>query len=311
MNKNNQQSGSFNSPSHTSSSTLHIDSDPAGINMDGSPYCSTGQLNKSTPYDCILTNNETETVITAPAEAFVSGQNYTFKTWEGCSESNSDKKICKIIFNQGDAKNLKAIFEKTTESQSLGAGDIHAPGSCRVASKYIIVGPQAFDDAKPAQLIVYNNKKDPYQPVNLQIWNGNSCIDVNSGRQLQAAGRAYRDETWGLTTSPHPKDVHAYIGLIDNSRTQQPIVITREDGKVMTDSTKLTKKFNAPSEDSWYFAAWTDNKTMLMHVGIEPAQHNNPNYPYEDTNPTNWFWYNVETDTFQNKTPTFPLAYFN
>lgn len=305
---------SNNADSAKKVAVLRVESNIVGINMKSAPDCDSAQLKKVTPYECTLQEGHLETVITAPAQTTSNGTVYNFKTWDGCSESNSDKKICRVKLKLDKISSLKATYEKAASgSGATVSTDMHVPGSCRIASKYIIVGPQAFDPAKPAQLILYNRAKSPYQPTFLQIWNNNSCIDVNLGHNIVATDSGYGQNVfaWGLTTSPHPKDVHAYIGVIDNGKTQHPQAIIREDGKVMADEAYLAKKFNAPSVDGWRFEAWMDNKTMLIHAAIEEEQHNNPNYSFFDTNQANWFYYNVETDSYVNKVPPYPYPYIN
>ena len=90
--------------------TLYIESNIPGIIMAGAPYCDAAKANKTTPYECTLQKDQTETVITAPAEATHEGKTYVFKTWDGCSEGNEDWKICKVKTDAATTKNIVATY---------------------------------------------------------------------------------------------------------------------------------------------------------------------------------------------------------
>ncbi len=53
--------------------TLTIESEPVGISMTGEPQCDSTKLGKTTPYDCELPNDATETTITAPEDVEING----------------------------------------------------------------------------------------------------------------------------------------------------------------------------------------------------------------------------------------------
>lgn len=96
---------------------ISVQSEPAGIIMKGEPYCDATKLGKQTPYECELPAGVKETKITAPSEVQVGGQTYIFETWNGCSESNIDKKICKkTIIDNSSSQEIKAIYSKKTAS---------------------------------------------------------------------------------------------------------------------------------------------------------------------------------------------------
>jgi len=88
-----------------------IDSSPALIKMNGIPHCDSASLNKQTPYMCALPDDKGETVVTAPKETEQDGKKYRFVTWDGCSEGNVDKSICKLKFEKHQSYSLKATYE--------------------------------------------------------------------------------------------------------------------------------------------------------------------------------------------------------
>jgi hypothetical protein len=99
--------------------TIRIESNAPGVSMNGSPYCDSNKLQKLTPYGCDLPHGKTETVITAPAQTVHNNKTYIFQTWDGCSESNVDKRICKVEMNGVSSKNIVASYlEKQIATQT-------------------------------------------------------------------------------------------------------------------------------------------------------------------------------------------------
>lgn len=88
-----------------------VDSSPALIKMSGAPHCDSTELDTQTPYTCALPDEQGETVVTAPKEIQHEGQKYVFVTWDGCSEGNADKSICKLKFEKDQSYSLKATYE--------------------------------------------------------------------------------------------------------------------------------------------------------------------------------------------------------
>lgn len=100
--------------------TLKVESEPAGIDVAGNPQCDSKKLKKTTPYECSAGAAFTTTV-TAQDKVTVNGQSYTFKTWDGCSEGNTDKKICKSKVKLGEVRTVKVSYEKATGRTNLNA----------------------------------------------------------------------------------------------------------------------------------------------------------------------------------------------
>lgn len=105
---------------------LKIISDPAGIDIAGSPLCDSQKLKKVTPYGCSEAEGQT-TTLTAQETVNVNGKSYKFKTWDGCSESNKDKKICKVKVDRGKLKTAKASYELTSSTSTQQAKTPAAP----------------------------------------------------------------------------------------------------------------------------------------------------------------------------------------
>ncbi|HWZ66121.1 MAG TPA: hypothetical protein VNX65_05030 [Patescibacteria group bacterium] len=103
-------------PSNPSESrtTLAISSEPAGVQIGGNPECDSSKLHKVTPYNCVVGDKILDTIMIAPYQTVVSGKTYMFATWDGCSVSNADKKVCRVTAGQGQTKNLKATYVLST-----------------------------------------------------------------------------------------------------------------------------------------------------------------------------------------------------
>lgn len=63
----------------------------------------------------------------APASAEVGGKKMTFLTWEGCSVSNEDKKICEVDLNTGESSPIKAVYSVVTDASS-DSNKLNTPG---------------------------------------------------------------------------------------------------------------------------------------------------------------------------------------
>lgn len=100
----------------TVTSIMSIESEPAGISIAGNPACDSVTLSQKTPYNCEIDFEISETILTAPADAEIDGKKYTFSTWDGCSESNPDKKICKVKLEHG--KYVRAVYNEKIASTS-------------------------------------------------------------------------------------------------------------------------------------------------------------------------------------------------
>lgn len=96
---------------HESVANLSIESDPAGLEMSGNPYCDGVEQKTKTPYECDLKEGESETVMIAPATATIDNKQYVFRTWDGCSESNVDKKVCRVKAEVNKSHVIKAHYD--------------------------------------------------------------------------------------------------------------------------------------------------------------------------------------------------------
>lgn len=89
---------------------LKIVSDPAGLDISGSPLCDSKKLKKTTPYVCEVSKAGINTVLTAQQAVTSGGQAYTFKTWDGCTDTNPDKKICQVRVADSSEYSVKASY---------------------------------------------------------------------------------------------------------------------------------------------------------------------------------------------------------
>jgi hypothetical protein len=96
--------------SNASSSSLVIQTDPGGLEVTGDPLCDSAKLKKKTPFTCIQ-DGSLETLVIAPALATINGKTYAFRTWDGRSADNADKRICKVIVDAGQSKTIKAGYD--------------------------------------------------------------------------------------------------------------------------------------------------------------------------------------------------------
>lgn len=265
--------------------TLRIESNIPGIAMSGSPYCGSAELNKVTPYDCELKENQNETVITAPAEATIEGKMYVFQTWDGCSEGNEDRKVCKAKLDLESVTIISAFYEVVNKNTNNKA--VTSKITCPAPEKFIILGPQAFAKDSPGQLVLYNSSKDFQQPTYAQFWSGNSCKEIPLSNGLTAV----KDPEWGIhagfgvassvvvtrISAPTTKPVggHNYLAVVDKSRFQRLKAVFRDDGKLMMDEASLKQIFdpsgdqsnyNSDSNMSWTFKGWVDSHTALFLI---------------------------------------------
>ncbi len=97
---------------------LNVESDPNGLTMQSEQDCDSEKLQQITPYTCAKVGAFTA-VVNAPGSVSVNGTTYHFKTWDGCSESNEDKKICKVVISEKETKIIKAVYEIKTGQQSV------------------------------------------------------------------------------------------------------------------------------------------------------------------------------------------------
>lgn len=138
-----------------------IDSSPALVTMAGSPHCDGQALEQVTPYTCTLPDEDGETVVTAPKEIQHEGQKYVFVTWDGCSEGNIDKSICKLKFEKNKSYNLKATYEPAVAAAPKAAPKPAASVPCTkpTAEKRASTDVWAcsFQVSKVPQHIVYDD----------------------------------------------------------------------------------------------------------------------------------------------------------
>jgi hypothetical protein len=114
----------FSAPKEGNENTLlQIESDPAGITITGQPTCDSPRLHKITPYKCSA-SDKINTVLTAPDVVSSGGKVYRFKTWDGCSSSNADKKVCKVEVASSKSKTVEASYAAEDSSNAQpSAGD--------------------------------------------------------------------------------------------------------------------------------------------------------------------------------------------
>ncbi len=122
-----------------SENSIMVESEPMGALLNLPAACTATKT--TTPFTCKLTTT-TETAITAPEHATFNNQKYTFATWEGCSETNPDKKVCNVSLKDGAAAKIKAFYAPNTlfetgqpqpgipylETRLEGYSSVHFPG---------------------------------------------------------------------------------------------------------------------------------------------------------------------------------------
>lgn len=149
----NQSTLAPNPGTDTTVKILRVDSSIAGVSMIGTPYCGSQVLNKQTPYSCELMDGQNETLIIAPKETIIASKSYTFKTWDGCSESNPEKNICKVAFSNKNPKSITAQYEihatktptlnpaapRTATSPCLNTSSTTTTHSCTVRADSLLV----------------------------------------------------------------------------------------------------------------------------------------------------------------------------
>ncbi len=119
--------------------SITVESEPMGVIIQPTEACLATKT--TTPFTCKLTNAK-DTIITAPERTTFNNQEYTFATWEGCSVTNQDKKVCTVSLKDGTAAKIKAFYApnsliETNQPQSNapyfetridGYSSIHFPG---------------------------------------------------------------------------------------------------------------------------------------------------------------------------------------
>ena len=104
---------------YTAVTSLDIESAPSDISMTGDPICDSSKLHKVTPYVCSSNSGSIDTVVTAPSQVVLDGHTYDFVTWSGCSASNPNKAICKVVVSSGRKKTLKASYAVVSSNTLL------------------------------------------------------------------------------------------------------------------------------------------------------------------------------------------------
>lgn len=99
-----------------------IESEPAGITIQGSPDCDGTKLRKLTPFTCVKADSGLDTTLTAPATVDVQDRSYAFKAWQGCSASSPDQKICRVTVGKGQTKQLKATYSLGNAASTKPSG---------------------------------------------------------------------------------------------------------------------------------------------------------------------------------------------
>lgn len=89
---------------------LNIQSVPSGISMAGQPLCDAAMLHKITNYSCANGSNDLKTTIIAPTQVTLNGKTYSFTNWDGCSESNVNKNVCKTNVMANSTHTIKATY---------------------------------------------------------------------------------------------------------------------------------------------------------------------------------------------------------
>lgn len=124
----------------TQNTSLAVTSTPAGVNIGTDRTCSDESENL-TPFACSMSSEAIETTLIAPQQADIDGKAYTFTTWDGCSESNPDKKICKVKVDKDAAKTATAVYElaqpagvKRPTSSNQGAANKTNDQTCAVST---------------------------------------------------------------------------------------------------------------------------------------------------------------------------------
>lgn len=123
--------------------------------MTGNAYCNMVEDGKVTPYNCELSDDATEITITAPETYEKGGKSYTFSSWDGCSESNEKKSICKVNMEKNEPKKIKASYKVFNSESSISSKPSVTPETCENPTKEIL----KFGDTDPNDN--YNND-NPY-----------------------------------------------------------------------------------------------------------------------------------------------------
>ncbi len=272
---------------------LKVDTDPAGIDVAGTPHCDSKKVGKNTPYDCLVGTAFT-TTLTAQDKLTINGQGYAFKTWDGCSEANANKKICKVKVKLGQVVTAKVSYEKSAGASSANSATLGCPAS----STYIIKGPQTFVPEKSEKLVLYNSSRDYRQSTYAQFWSGNICKEIPLNKALKAtkndgelnSGFALAASSFVTQSSQRttiPSGGHAYITAMDKgSRDFQPIeAIFRDDGSLTIDEAGLVKKFSQIPDTTFNppfgFCGWTDSHTVLLNIQETPVGPGGNVYYYD------------------------------
>jgi hypothetical protein len=281
----------YNNPyvGYTDYASLKVESEPAGIDVAGSPACDSKKFSKTTPYQCAAGMSFT-TTLTAQDTVSVNGQTYVFKTWDGCSESNADKKICKVKVKIGVHANAKATYEPKASSSATSTLI-----GCPAPSKYVIIGPQSFVPEKPEKLLLYNSSRNFQKPTYAQFVSGNTCKEIPLNVPLQAIAAEGLNAGYGLAASSFvtgssqrttiAPGSHAYIAVDDSPRRYLEAIF-RDDGKLMIDEPGIASKFGVSADKTgapWEFWGWQDNHTVLIWVKTGSS--------------AGWYYYDLDTDT--------------
>ncbi len=242
---------------------LKVESDPARIDVTGNPLCDSQKLKKLTPYDCTQNNTGITTVLTAQATVTINGQNYSFKTWDGCSESNADKKICKVKVGQGKTKTAKVSYEKTgnpsaqspnASGQCLNTPPVHqniGPDDKGYAGKGYSFCSISISGTSTLRLdtLVENNSTDS------QRWSYVTCYNDSGIDESACVG----DD--GKTAKAGGKQIWVYTGHSVKINHDTILVITADNAKASICTENCVPHSSQNDYDRYDFDHWVVNKS--------------------------------------------------
>lgn len=200
--KNQDTNNVLNDPSY---SKLKIDSDPGGVSMESSQYCDSDKIHKTTPYTCSIPEQEKDITVTAPSQFSKEGKNYVFRTWDGCSESNTSKNICKVKLDSDKSKEIKATYDEITNQKNTSSGP--NTGAASKCNGQLIDNGQkcrfVIDfgaDRMPGRLTVYAVQTNPLNQLYQEITFTAEC-SVHDACINEAYGQGQQPTT-GKVVSP-------------------------------------------------------------------------------------------------------------
>lgn len=184
---------------------LRIDSEPTGVSMQADQFCDSERIHKTTPYTCSIPEQSKDVSITAPDKLSKDGRNYTFRTWDGCSESNASKNICKITLDSDTQKTIKATYDEVNSQKSVTPKS--TPSSSIKCNGQLIENNQKCrfiiefgTNRMPGRLTVYAVQTDPLNQLYQEITFTAEC-SVHDACINEAYGQG-QQRTTGKVVSP-------------------------------------------------------------------------------------------------------------